>query len=180
MRYGKIIAFFVLLGGGLGIYHQASPSLQNTTPLSGGLPQQTVVKRVPPEGWKEYRNDKYGFSLFYPTGYDVKEYDEGGGAATITFEDVDAMTGFQIFTVLYEEKQVTEQRFKRDIPSGVRTNLTTITVDGAVGAAFDSEHAVLGETREVWFIHTLRLYEITTLKSLEEQLLPVIKSWKFL
>lgn len=136
--------------------------------------------REVPAGWREYRSEQYGFSLLYPDSLSVKEYDEGGGASTITFENVESLQGFQIFIVSFAGGQITEERFRQDIPSGVRKDLVDITVDGATGAAFYSEHDLLGETYEVWFIHDGYLYEATTLKPLEQSLQSVMQTWQFL
>ena len=99
---------------------------------------------------------------------------------TVTFQNEKEVRGFQIFIVPYVLAQVSEERFRQDVPSGVRTNFTDITVDGAVGAAFNSTDALLGDTREVWFIHRGHLFEVTTLKPLDTWLTAVLQSWKFI
>lgn len=128
----------------------------------------------------EYRNEKYRFSIFYPESRSIKEYDEGGGAMTITFENFDAAHGFQTFIVPYSGDKVSPERFKMDVPSGVRTNERTVIVDGVPGAAFYSNDMRLGDTYEIWFIHGGYLYEITTLKSREENLNERMQTWRFL
>jgi hypothetical protein len=128
----------------------------------------------------EYRNSHYSLSLFYPQYLLVKEFNEGGGAATITFQNPGEGKGFQIFVLPYNETQVSEARFKQDAPSGVRANLTNVTVDGATGASFYSKSITLGDTHEVWFIHGGYLYEVTTLKSLDTWLTDLLQTWQFL
>lgn len=127
----------------------------------------------------EYRSAKYHFSLFYPSVLGVKTYDEGGGAMTIVFENAKLVQGFQIFVVPYSQPQVTEQRFKQDEPSGVRTNVQNIQIDGAVGAAFFSKNA-LGDTYEVWFIHGGYLFEVTALRQDEDELNDALRTWQFI
>lgn len=134
--------------------------------------------RQPPDGWREYVSTPYKFSLFYPADMKVSEYDEGSGAFTVTFENVSDVQGFQIFIVPYTQEQVSEARFRRDEPSGVRNDPTAITVDGAVGAAFYSKDAALGDTREIWFIKNGFLYEATTLKSEAPLLDTIMQQWK--
>lgn len=136
--------------------------------------------RSVPAGAREYRSATYHFSLFYPQELSVTEHAEGGGAMTITFQNVGDSTGFQIFIVPYTGTQVSEERFRRDEPSGIRKSLTTVSVDGAVAAAFYSANTMLGETREVWFLHGGYLYEVTTLKSLDSWLASILATWKFL
>lgn len=129
---------------------------------------------------REYRSEAYHFSLLYPQELAASEHPEGGNAITITFQNVEKAEGFQIFIVPYGEPQVSEERFRQDEPSGVRTSLTTITVDGATGAAFYSANPALGDTREVWFVRGGFLYELTTLKPLDNWLGGIIQTWEFL
>jgi hypothetical protein len=136
--------------------------------------------RTVPAGMHEYKSTEYNFSLFYPQELTVSPYNEGGGAATITFQNPDTVEGFQIFITPYDETQISDARFKQDEPSGVRESLSNITVDGATGAEFFSTDVNLGATREVWFIHGGFLYEVTTLKSLDSWLADILQTWKFL
>ena len=157
-----------------------APDLTPTVaPATPSAPAGSLPPRTPPVGTKEYRSARYHFSLFYPQELTVEEHSEGGGAATITFQNIEKAEGFQLFIVPYSEPQVSAERFKRDIPSGVRNNLTNITVDGATGAAFYSTNTELGDTREVWFVHGGFLYEVTTLKPLDAWLGAIIQTWKF-
>ncbi len=158
------------------------PMTPSTGVFSSGpaKPSLPPAPRTPPAGMKEYRSIPYHFSLFYPEALSVSERDEGGGARTITFQNLKSIEGFQIFIVPYTDAQVSAARFKKDEPSGVRLNATDRTVDSAVASSFYSTNQALGDTREVWFVHDGYLYEITTLKALDSWLDPVISSWKFL
>jgi len=139
-----------------------------------------TAPRTAPAGYKEYYDAHYRFSLFYPESLTVQKFDEGGGAATIIFQNPGEAKGFQVFVVPYDGEQVSEERFRQDIPSGVRRNVQDVVVDGAKGAAFYSADPILGETREVWFIKNGHLFEVTTLKVLEADLLEVLGTWKFI
>ena len=150
------------------------------TPPADETVSTHALARVVPQGMREYNDGRYKFSLLYPEALEVNAVDEGGGASTITFQNPSAGQGFQIFIVPFFEAQITDERFKRDVPSGVRTNVEEVMVDGAKGSAFYSRDLVLGETREVWFIKGGYLYEVTTLKALEADLLEVLKTWQFL
>lgn len=159
----------------------SAPTIAPTiAPTTSAAPAVSPPTRTPPVGAKEYRSAAYRFSLFYPQELTVNERPEGGGAATITFQNIEKAEGFQIFIVPYSEPQVSAERFKRDVPSGVRNNLTNITVDGATGAAFYSTNTALGDTREVWVVHGGFLYEVTTLKPLDTWLGAIIQTWKFI
>lgn len=129
---------------------------------------------------RRYQNEKYGFSLFYPKSMSVSEYDEGGDANTFVFQNAESMLGFQIFVIPYNKEQIGEERFEADIPTGVRKDTHSITIDGVPGVSFHVSNTTLGETSEVWLVHGGYLYEVLTLRSTESLLEEVIKSWKFL
>ena len=173
---------YVFLGGSV------STSTPITTPASTPAPATTrentqtqVVQgpRTVPRGAREYKSDTYRFSVLYPENLSVKEFDEGEGATTVTFQNEKDVQGLQIFIVPYGAAQITEERFKEDVPSGVRKNVLNTTIDGATGAKFYSTNSNLGETREVWFIKNGYLYEVTTLKSLEGWLDSILATWVF-
>lgn len=138
-----------------------------------------VSRRVPPVGWQLYVPDEYPFSLFYPETLEVSFFDEGGRAATITFEDAAGDRGFQIFIVPHVGEEVGEERFLQDAPSGVRANLRDATVHGAVGAYFNSHDLVLGTTTEVWFARGGFLYEVTTTEGLAPLVEEVLQTWRW-
>ncbi len=126
-----------------------------------------------------YTSSRFHFSLVLPQDMVAKEYDEGEGSGTVVFEDASKEHVFQVFITPYEDTQITPERFKLDTPSGVRTDEQEITIDGVKAVAFFSEHSLLGETREVWFINRGFLYEVTTYKSLDDWLSQIMTTWKF-
>lgn len=136
--------------------------------------------RQPPEGWREYRNNTYHFSLFYPETLSVKEFDEGGGASAIVFQNLEEGKGFQIFIVPFSGNQITDERFRKDVPSGLKKELKDITVDSAMGASFYSVNTILGETAEVWFIKNGFLYEVTAPRALDQWLSEIMRYWRFI
>jgi len=173
---------FVFVVGSLTFYflHERQIGFTGIAPFSLTMTPQVIEARQVPDGWKEYRNNKYGFSLLYQEELEVKEYPEKGDALTITFQDAEDHIGFQVFIVPYQESQISEERFKRDIPSGVRVGETGLEIDGVKAVAFYSKNGLLGETREIWFIHNGFLFEATTLKSLESWLSAIMQTWEFL
>jgi hypothetical protein len=136
--------------------------------------------RTAPAGTKEYRNTHYRFALFYPKNLEVREYDEGEGARTITFQDVRTAEGFQIFVVPYTASQVSMQRFKMDEPSGVMRDPQNLNIDGAFATMFLGKNDLLGDTREVWFIRGGYLFEVTAPLSLDNWLGNSMLSWIFI
>lgn len=131
------------------------------------------------EGWRVYQNTERGFLLAYPSNMKGRQVNEGGGAVTLAFENIEKALGFQMFIVPYDEPAITEERFKQDIPSGVRENVEKVFIDGTEGVAFDSEDGVLGPTKEVWFIRDGYLYEVTAPKSQERLLSDVLLTLDF-
>lgn len=163
---------------------QGAPSVAASTASPVTLtPQQlgTATKRDVPPGKKEYRSERFHFSLFYPEDLQVVE-DSKADTLTVAFQNTnkDDAKGFQIFVQAYTLPQVTPERFKKDVPSGVRKNAVPVTVGGATGAAFESADAELGDTLEVWFIHQGLLYEVTSPKLLEGWLDPILTTWQFI
>lgn len=143
-------------------------------------PKAVSAHRTPPSGFQEYWSGRAHFSIFYPNGLSVKEYNEKTGGFTVTFQEEKGDKGFQVFATPYSEVQITPERFKMDIPSGVIKNSVHMIIDGAPAEAFFSTNAVLGDTREVWFIHDGFLYEVTSVASLDQWFAEIMKSWKFL
>lgn len=184
MKYLVGIAAALLLVCALGLFFffrgarplhppTADGAAASSSPLTG-------TDREPPAGWRVYSNPRYRFSLYIPAAMKVGEFDERGGAFTVTFENALDAQGLQIFIVPYSGSQVTDARFREDEPSGVRNDLASITIDGVTAASFYSTDSTLGDTREIWFINNGYLYEITTLKSLEPLLDTIMQSWKFI
>lgn len=187
------IAAVLLMAGLLGAYlfwHPAPASQEQAAAVaSAGKSSVHPLRphRQPPAGQKEYYNSQYRFSLLYPGTLSVKEYNENGGAVTIVFQNIDTAQGFQIYVLPYQGSQVTEERFKKDEPSGVRQGVKDITIDGAVAQSFYSTNTALGATAEIWFIYPEQgrgvqqyLYEVTTLKPLAGWLSDIMQTWQFL
>ncbi len=198
------IACMVFLCVGVGIFLFFSRTSNQGTPLY--LPTASEVASVPasatttpepdvsqhytppdftrgaPDGYKEYHSTRFHFSLLYPQDLVMTENISTHGALTVTFENTDKndVKGFQVYVQSYNLPQITEERFKKDIPSGVRKNNQAVTIAGVEGAAFYSFDPNLGETREVWFINKGLLYEASTPKPLESWFRDIFQTWEFI
>jgi hypothetical protein len=148
-------------------------------PASKGTPT-SLPPQVLSEGMRTYKNRYHGFELVYPAELQVQEYAEDDGSRTILFESATLETGFQIYITSYGGTNVTREQFLKDQPSGVYDQPTDIWVDGVPAIMFFGENSLMGETREVWFIHNGFLYEVTTYKPLDTWLGAIMQSWKFL
>ena len=183
MRRIFIVGFCLVAVSTIGVffllYKKPPTEVPGKIVIPMDVPEMVTTQQLP-EGWKEYQNIAYDFSLFFPKDFEVREYPEGGGSITVTFQNIQKGEGFQIFILPYTEAQVSEERFRKDIPSAVRTDLTDINVDGATGAAFYSKDDILGDTREVWFVHKGFLYEVTALREQEAWLSEIMETWRFI
>lgn len=141
-------------------------------------PSVEVLREVP-QGFKEYKSGRYGFSLLYPETLSVREEEDSATSRSIIFEDPETEAGFQIFIVYYPENTISEERFALDVPSGVREQEEMTTIDGVPAVQFFSTHPDVGETREVWCIHNNYLFEITTYKPLSADVETILASWQW-
>ena len=130
-------------------------------------------------GLRLYKSELLGFSLEYPDDLSVLEYGSADNS-TITFEDRSGERGFQVYVVPYEGSVVTPERYRLDLESQPMTNLKEIEIDGAHATIFFSKSNLIGDTREVWFIHGGFLYEVTARKDLDAWLAEVMKTWRFI
>lgn len=181
------IALLLLLAGS-GVYiavsgdNSARLSMPNLR-LPGqeiGEPGGGSNEPIVPAGWRKFENTQYSFSVYVPPELEVSTYDEGGGAHTFIFESEDAAKGFQVFAIPYHEETISDERFRKDVPSGVRKEPIETMIDGARAVTFFSENAIMGETREVWFIKGGYLYEVTTYKPLDGWLAEIMETWRFI
>lgn len=184
-----ILAFLLVLSP---LYHLFYTPTSSPTPAA--LPKSQVPlaasstevlgtlkpARTPPEGHREYRNEKQRFAFFYPTSYEVKVFDEGRGAITVTMQSVKDARGFQVFVVPFGGSVVTDERIKIDLPSGVVNEFAEATLDGVPAGTFFSNDQLLGETRELWALRGGYLFEITTARVLDPWFKEAIKSWQFI
>ena len=144
-----------------------------TGPIAGGT--SAILA-----GLVHYENAKYHFSLYHAPNEEIRDYDEGGGAMTITLENVKTVRGLQIFIVPYAGSTISEERFKEDVPSGIRNNAENTALDGVRAVTFTSHDAILGDTRELWIIRGGYLYEITTPAGDTDWFASIIGTWRFL
>jgi hypothetical protein len=177
---GIIIAFAVLLfGAGKTTSAQAaSPALAFATDEATSTSSE-IAATPPPAGYLPYSNQRYHFSVYYPPILQLHTYDEEGGGFTAAFQNPTTNVGFEVYVTPYGGTQITEQEFKLDEPSGVENQPTRVTVDGVPATAFYGSNSVMGDTREIWFIHGGFLYEVTTYKELDAWLTPIMQTWQF-
>ena len=164
-----LITLIITVGGA---YIFLSPKKSFEAP-NAGEPSQSI-----PENWPEYINKVRNFSLRYPPELIVQEYDEGEGTYTVVFEDMDSK-GFQIFFTPYPSDTIAKSRILKDVPSGQFTEPVEIVVAGGINALAFLSEGLLGQMREIWFLHNGYLYEITTYAHLDSWLAQILSTWRF-
>ena len=127
-----------------------------------------------------YRNNPYHFSFYYPPNLRVRSYNESGDALTVTLQDPATNEGFEVYVTPYTGTQITETRFKLDEPSGIIRERSDVMIDGVRATMFFGNNAIMGDTREVWFIHGDYLYEVATYKQLDTWLAQIMETWQFI
>lgn len=138
-----------------------------------------LPERVPPTGYKEYRNEDFGFSVFYPEDIPPQEFVDRGPELTVLFQSGEGEPGFQIYVAPIAEDKITPERFARDAPSGVVQEPRNIFVDGTQAVTFFGFDAKVGKTSEVWMIKNHFLYEVSTYKELGTWLQEMMSTWRF-
>lgn len=175
MKYVYIMLAIVSAGAIVASLFLLRPSVATSpfAPTVGG------GERSVPDGMAEYRNERFGFSLLNAESIRVNEYEEAG-TLTVTFQYPDTNQGFQIYILPYSEETISDERFRKDVPSGVMQEPQDVLIDGVRGTMFFSRDSLMGETREVWFTHDGYLYEVTTFKALDAWLSQVMQTWQFI
>jgi hypothetical protein len=153
-----------------------STAATDEAPLSTTIPQTVAVS----DHTKRYENRAFHFSLIYPNNLVAQESAERGNAITVTFQDPQTGEGFDIFVTPYSGTTITKQRFSSDEPSGVFQEPQDIIIGGTRATMFFGSNPIMGDTREVWFIHGGYLYEVATYKELDSWLGSIMQTWKFL
>ena len=135
-----------------------------------------------------YENDQYGFSFSYPEGFNISDFEEGGGkvilvknvGSSVSNNSNNYENGFQIFIAAFDEPgPITKERILKDIPDMKIVGEQYIDVGGERALNFTSQDDLGGETREIWMVHGGFLYQVKGYKNFEEKMIEVLKTWKF-
>lgn len=127
-----------------------------------------------------FTSEAYGFSVAHPEGLSLTEYQESNGGHTFAFESADKKKGFQVFTIPYDEAQITASRIQKDTKSGPLDTPVEVVIAGERALLFYSKDPLAGKLREVWFLHNGRLYEVTAFDEHDAWLAGVMSTWKFI
>lgn len=175
-----LIGIFVLglLFGGVIIYIYMYTS---QSPVSTeGISRLKMITRELSRKEVLYVNEHYDFSFYYPPELIFKEFDEGNGATTVVFQKPDDIKkGFQIYITPYEGDTITGDRILYDASGPVSNLQEENLTDNLLVATFISEAPILGETREIWWLHGGFLFELTTYAPLDKWIRDIVKTVEF-
>ena len=171
---------FYIYGGKWSSTAQPNYAAEATNTPAVEVAASTLQTRTAPAGQKEYANTTYQFSVFYPDNLAVTEYKEASNGHTISFESADGTQGFQIYVIPYAHTQIAESQILLDTHGTATTTPQEIVLSNGTNAlAFWSNGGVLGEMREVWFLHGGYLYEVTAYASLDSWLAGIMQTLEF-
>lgn len=121
------------------------------------------------------------FSIDYPKGFKTTTYEPEEGIKIITFENSSsgAEEAFQIFIMPFDEPgPLTKERIWLDLDVEIE-NAENISVGGVQALSFKGRDESLGETFEVWLIHSGKVYQVTAPFTFKDSLKEILKTWKF-
>ena len=140
-------------------YRTSMSDKSDTTDKTGPQPAPLAAR---------YVNSQYGFSFSYPEGFNISDFDDGGGKIILVQSNGSDTTyktdttdesygGFQIFIAGFDEPgPITKERILKDIPDMVIINEKEILVGGEKALSFISQDELGGEMREIWVVHPVR------------------------
>lgn len=154
------------------------PNGTSTTETSG-------LEHGDPSSKKVYLHGDNSFTFSFPGDFNFSNLaettDSGAQAETVLFVGNSASRNFQIHISAYTEKApITAELIKRDIPDLLIESPEKVGVGGAQGVAFISgpKDGTL-RTREIWFSYNGKLYQISTYKDFDNQMVDILSSWKW-
>lgn len=169
MRKKYIILITIIIAAGAGVWYYFNSK-------TGG------VSEFP----KRYEDQELGFSVDYPEGFTVNSTEEDN-VKILVFSKKDSTPpagevgeSFQIFIMPYDEPgPITPERILIDAPDIVMKDPQTVKIAGEEALVFFSTDPDIGGVREVWFVHSGRLYQASTYAKYDELLAKIMKTFKF-
>lgn len=126
-----------------------------------------------------YVHESPNFTFVVPEGHNVGTFEEGGGQSVVVQNTATGL-GFQIFVSAFDEdiQTLTPERIKQDVPNIIMERPQQVSVQGNTGLAFVSQNPAFGKSREVWFVHSGYLYQMSTYVENEALLLKVLGTFR--
>jgi hypothetical protein len=132
---------------------------------------------------KKFTDAKRGFSFSYPESLSASTFSDGAGGEVILVQSAEKAQGFQIVISSFDEQgtTLTREMIQKDIPGlDIRDVQDLLLGESGRGVAFLSDNSSFGgNSREVWFVYSGHLYQISTYARLDPLLQAVLGTWKF-
>ncbi len=130
-----------------------------------------------------YKNDKYRFSLKHPVDLTASSFtDETVGGEVVTVADESTGMGMQIVITPFDEELVvlTPDRIKKDQPELVIRGAQEVILGAhGKGVAFLDAEKDEESHRQIWFIASKHLYQITAPFPSDTLVQNMLNTWEF-
>lgn len=126
-----------------------------------------------------FKHKSPDFSFEYPEGFSAGEFPgEEVGSTNILVQKNNI--GFQLYIRSSDENvELTADIVKQDLPNLTVDQPMQIQIGQAVGLVFLSKDTSSEIVREIWWVHSGHLYQITTYPEFDDVMVEILKSWKF-
>jgi hypothetical protein len=129
---------------------------------------------------EKYENTEHKFTLLMPKGFSARE-SELEGVDTVVFEN-DKSEGIQIIVSPFDDvKELTKSMIQADIPDMKVSDEQPVEIGNDYkGLAFRSDNEAFdGRSREVWFVFSGKLFQISTYERFDPLLQAMFSTWQF-
>lgn len=156
------------------------PSADGATEQASTLDTAAAIKSY--EYTQTYSDSTYNFSFKYPEGFTVTTIPLAENGETVLVESSDKKVGIQILVLSYgSDVDITEAMVRSDIRDMKISDSQTVEIGAKrKGLAFMSDNPAFGgQSREVWFVWSGNLYQISTYAEHDEFLKKMFSTWQF-
>jgi len=145
--------------------------------------QKPVVEKIP-EGWKEYRNEKYNYAVSYPRTIEIEDINvQQCGSGCLDAKEFFYISTFHIFTYIKPENNL-EDYIENIFKNSVADVNSTKWIDVARHKGYQVRASVDYEVIYTYVIYKNYLYEISVINPENEKVLDVydtiLKSFRFI
>lgn len=151
----------------------------------GGIGQNAEEVRGSADSTKVYLHSDESFSFSFPGDFTFSALEgadsAGAKVETSIFSGITGDRNFQIHITTYrEQEQLTAEVIQQSLPDLLMEEPQVIAVAGAKGVAFLSgPKDSTFRTREIWFSHNGKLYQVSTIREFDDQMVNILSTWKW-
>jgi len=179
----KNIILLVIVILGLTIWLVLSLVLEKSSPANVISPED-LPENAPQvfAGGAEFVDPDRSFSFSYDELFVVSRLpvDLEDPGETFIFKGEDEKENFQIYVSIFDDDlPLSVGRIQNELPNMDFRDSQMISIDGAVAVVFSSSVGTL-ETREIWFTHDGKLYQISTYPEFDQKMVEILERWKWI